>query len=100
MSSQFLAVSFLVVMTAIAVTSAWKSLASGKAQPASFLLRMKGKQPIVRNERSLAYWNHTIPWLLMTPITVVLTAWMIVAAATWPQCSDTVKEQCWYASNQ
>ena len=99
MIAQYAALAFLLFSTALAVTAAWKSLATGRAQPASFVLERQGKLPIVRAERPFAYWNHTLPWLLMAPLITAFTAWMLVATFTWPKCSDTVREQCWYASN-
>ena len=99
MTAQYLAIAFLLLMTAITLASAWKSLTTGKSQPASFVMERRGKQPILRSERPFAYWYHTLPWLILVPMTVVFTAWMIIATLTWPPCSATVKEQCLYVEN-
>lgn len=99
MTGQYATFVFFLFSTVLSVTAAWKSLTTGKAQPASFMLGLQGKQPIVRTEKPFAYWSHTLPWLGLAPLTIVLTVAWIVAMLTWPICSDTINEMCLYASN-
>ena len=96
---QYAALVFLLFSAVLAVTAAWKSLTTGKSQPASFILERQGKQPIARAERPFAFWNFTLPWLVLAPLTVVLTVGWIIALVTWPTCGDGIKEMCLYASN-
>jgi len=97
--AQYLFIALLLLMTVVALASAWKSLRTGKAQPASFFLKMQGKQPIIRAQRPFAYWTRTLAWVGLVPLSIVFSIWMTVTTLTWPPCSHSVKEQCWYAAN-